>query len=103
MGYMEIGDDPGFIAVCYCDHEADEESEIEASIDTQPEISIDEKLVAMINSAIQPPIDNDHGESIDNSHASEIFVLPEHCYPSFAVNTQTPTSIDYQYDDTIDR
>ena len=34
-GYMEIGDDPGFIAVCYCDHGAELESETEASIDTQ--------------------------------------------------------------------
>ncbi|KAF3559797.1 hypothetical protein F2Q69_00013369 [Brassica cretica] len=33
--YMEIGDDPGFIAVCYCDHGAELESETEASIDTQ--------------------------------------------------------------------
>ena len=31
-GYMEIGDNPGFIAVCHCDHETDEESEIGALI-----------------------------------------------------------------------
>ncbi|KAF3509960.1 hypothetical protein F2Q69_00006576 [Brassica cretica] len=34
--YMEIGDNPGFIAACHSDHEADEESKFEASIATQP-------------------------------------------------------------------
>ncbi|KAF2572328.1 hypothetical protein F2Q70_00004575 [Brassica cretica] len=45
-GYMEIGDDPGFIAVCYCDHGAEVKLQNEASIDTQPEVSIDEKSEA---------------------------------------------------------
>ncbi|KAF3509959.1 hypothetical protein F2Q69_00006577 [Brassica cretica] len=48
-------------------------------------------------------IDNNPGESIDCSPATEIFLLPEHCYPSFAINSQHPTSIDYQYDSMIDR
>ncbi|KAF2560266.1 hypothetical protein F2Q70_00017378 [Brassica cretica] len=49
MGYMEIRNNHGFIAVCYCDHEAEVESEAEASIDTQPEASIDEKSKAEID------------------------------------------------------
>ncbi|KAF2548236.1 hypothetical protein F2Q70_00021736 [Brassica cretica] len=32
-GYMEIGDNLGFIAVCRCNHETDEESEIGALIE----------------------------------------------------------------------
>ncbi|KAF3583929.1 hypothetical protein F2Q69_00029940 [Brassica cretica] len=95
MGYMEIGDNPGFIAVCHCDHGADEESEYETSIDSHPQQSVD--------SVIQPPIDNNPGESIDINPTNEIFGVHEHCYPSFAVNTQPPTSIDYQYDDLIDK
>ncbi|KAF2576088.1 hypothetical protein F2Q70_00005549 [Brassica cretica] len=59
-GYMEIGDNPGFIAAFHCNHEADEESEIEASFSTQLEISIDEKLVARIDNELETPIKSDH-------------------------------------------
>ena len=57
--YMEIGDDPGFIVVCYCDHGAEVESKNEASIDTQLEESIDEMSEAMIDKALEAPIDSD--------------------------------------------
>ncbi|KAF3587995.1 hypothetical protein F2Q69_00029104 [Brassica cretica] len=46
---MEIGDDPGFTAVFYCDHEAEVKSEAEALIITEPKASIDEKFGAMIH------------------------------------------------------
>ncbi|KAF3508413.1 hypothetical protein F2Q69_00007310 [Brassica cretica] len=42
-------------------------------------------------------------KSIDNSPTNETFALPEHFYPSFAVNTQPQTSIDYHYGDMISR
>ncbi|KAF3555305.1 hypothetical protein F2Q69_00013059 [Brassica cretica] len=42
-GYTEIGDDPGFIAVYYCDPGAEVESDNVASINTQPEASVYEK------------------------------------------------------------
>ena len=46
---MEIGDDPGFTAVFYCDHEAEVKSEAEVLIITEPKASIDEKFGAMIH------------------------------------------------------
>ena len=47
--------------------------------------------------------DNHPREWIDSSYANETFSLPEHCYPSFPVNTQPQTSIDYHYGDAISR
>ncbi|KAF2552819.1 hypothetical protein F2Q70_00011825 [Brassica cretica] len=94
-GYMEIGDNPRLIADCHCDHEADEELEYEASFNSHPQQSIDSDIQLLINNSL--------GKLINSSHANEIFVLPEHCYPSFSINGQHPTSIDYQYDGTIDR
>ncbi|KAF3544629.1 hypothetical protein DY000_02007878 [Brassica cretica] len=67
----------------------------EALIDSQPQPSID--------NTIQPTINNHTRESIDISHADETFALPIHFYPSFAVNTQPQTSIDYHHGDTINR
>ncbi|KAF3583727.1 hypothetical protein F2Q69_00028980 [Brassica cretica] len=49
-------------------------------------------------SVIQLTIDNNPRESIDSSPSNEIFFLPEHCYPIFAINSQHPASKDYQYD-----
>ncbi|KAF3590435.1 hypothetical protein DY000_02021547 [Brassica cretica] len=92
---MEIGDNPRLIADCHCDHEADEELEYEASFNSHPQQSIDSDIQLLINNSL--------GKLINSSHANEIFVLPEHCYPSFSINGQHPTSIDYQYDGTIDR
>ncbi|KAF2558906.1 hypothetical protein F2Q68_00015205 [Brassica cretica] len=90
IGYMEIGDNPGFIVACHYNHEADEESEYAASFDNHTQQSID--------SVIQLTIDNNPRESIDSSPLNEIFFLPEHCYPIFAINSQHPASKDYQYD-----
>ncbi|KAF2599480.1 hypothetical protein F2Q68_00010344 [Brassica cretica] len=66
MGYMEIRNNHGFIAVCYCDHEAEVESEAEASIDTQPEASIDEKSKAEIDEELEATIDSDHANEIND-------------------------------------
>ena len=33
--YMKIGDNPWFIAVCHCDHEVEQESEVETSFVTK--------------------------------------------------------------------
>ena len=76
-GYMEIGDNFGFIAACHSDHEDDEESEYATSFDSHAQ------------------------QSSDSSPANETFILPEHCYPNLAVNTTPQTVIDYHYGDTI--
>ncbi|KAF2571204.1 hypothetical protein F2Q70_00003966 [Brassica cretica] len=83
------------LVACYCEFEAEYEIEYEVSIDRWTYTSID--------SAIQPMTDNHPREWIDSSYANETFSLPEHCYPSFPVNTQPQTSIDYHYGDAISR
>ncbi|KAF2614606.1 hypothetical protein F2Q70_00012089 [Brassica cretica] len=72
------------------------EKKYEASIDSHTQPSID--------NAIQPTIDNhlENGSTVV-LRINETFALPEHCYPSFVVNTQPHTSIDYHYGDTINR
>ena len=91
-GYMEIGNDPWFIAVFYCDHEAKVESETKSSIATQPKASIDK-----ISGA---PIDRTLEASIDNDHVNEKYDFPEwyingwendYYQPSFAVHTAIPS------------
>ena len=94
-GYMEIGDNLGFTTACHCNHEDDEESEYESSFDSQPHQSIESDL--------QLAIDNNPGKSIDSSPTNEISIFSEHCYPSFAINSEHPKSIDYQIDGTIER
>lgn len=47
--YMEIGDDPGFIAVCYSDSGAEYELDGEESVDTQIERSFDCRFEATID------------------------------------------------------
>ena len=90
--YMEIGDNPGFIEACHCDHEDDEESEIEASIATQHEISIDDKLVATINNELETPIDSDHANEIDDFTEGSIDSWENDYYqPNFVVHTSTPS------------
>ncbi|KAF3555419.1 hypothetical protein F2Q69_00013577 [Brassica cretica] len=92
IGYMEIGDNPGFIAVCHCDHEADEQSEAETSIATQPKISIDEKLVLMIDNELEEPIDSDHTNEIDDFQEGSLNSWENDCYqPSFTVHTVIPS------------
>ncbi|KAF3555413.1 hypothetical protein F2Q69_00013579 [Brassica cretica] len=84
--YMEIGDNPRFIALCHCDNEAEEESEAETSIATQHVISIDEKLVVMIDNDLKAPIDNDHVNEIDcttGPATSRAFTAPFCNFPSF--------------------
>ena len=49
--YIEIGDDPGFIEVCYSDSGAERESDGEILIDTQPEPSIDRRFECTIDIA----------------------------------------------------
>ena len=66
MGYMDIGDDLWFIAVCHCDHEAEQESEVKTSIDTQPDISIYAQLVATIDKEFEAPIDSEPANEIEN-------------------------------------
>ena len=89
---MEFGDNPGFIAVCHWNHEVEEESEIEASIDSQPEISIDEKLVATIDNELETPIDSDHANEINDFPEGSINSWENDYYqPSFVVNTATPS------------
>ncbi|KAF2559262.1 hypothetical protein F2Q68_00015116 [Brassica cretica] len=85
--------DACFIAACYYEFEAEYQREYEASIDSKIQPSID--------GAIQPMIDNHPRESIYSSPANETFAFLEHCYPSFTVNTQPQTSIDYHYGDMI--
>ncbi|WZZ88797.1 hypothetical protein YC2023_117376 [Brassica napus] len=85
----------GFIAACHCDFEDEYETEYSGSIDSRTPPSID--------IAIHQPIDNHPGESIDSSPGNENFALPEHCYPSFAVSTQSQKSIDYHHGETISR
>ncbi|KAF3509399.1 hypothetical protein F2Q69_00005713 [Brassica cretica] len=81
-GYMEIGDNHGFIAAFQCDHEADEESEI----------SIDDKLVATIDNELETLIDNDHATEIDNFPEGSVNSWENDYYqPSFAVHTSTPS------------
>ena len=87
--------DTCFIAACYYEFEAEYQREYEASIDSKIQPSIDV--------AIQPMIDNHPRESIYSSPANETFAFLEHCYPSFTVNTQPQTSIDYHYGDMISR
>ena len=92
IGYMEIGDNPRFIAVCHCDHEADEQSEAETSIATQPKISIDEKLVLMIDNELEEPIDSNHANEIDDFQEGSLNSWENDCYqPSFAVHTAIPS------------
>ena len=91
----EIGDNSGFIAACHYDYEADEESDYAASFDSHTQQSSDNVIHLQIN--------NNPRKSIDSSPVNEIFILPEHCYPSFVINNQHPTSKDYQYDGMIDR
>ncbi|KAF2561251.1 hypothetical protein F2Q70_00017253 [Brassica cretica] len=84
MGYMEIGDDPRFTVVCYCDHQAEVESEAEASIDEKFGATIDEKLEA--------PIDSDHANEIDDFPEGSINSLENDYYqPSFVVHTAIPS------------
>uniref|UniRef100_A0A0D3E9I9 Uncharacterized protein n=1 Tax=Brassica oleracea var. oleracea TaxID=109376 RepID=A0A0D3E9I9_BRAOL len=85
----------GFIAARHCNFEDEYETEYSGSIDSRTPPSID--------IAIQPPIDKHPGESIDSSPANETFALAEHCYPSFAVSTQTQKSIYYHHGETISR
>ena len=81
-GYMEIGDNHGFIAAFQCDHEADEESEI----------SIDDKLVATIDNELETLIDSDHATEIDNFPKGSVNSWENDYYqPSFAVHTSTPS------------
>ena len=84
-----------FIAAWHWDFEDGYETEYSGSIDSRTPPSID--------ITIQPPIDNHPGESIDISPVNETFALPEHCYPSSAVSTQTQKSIDYHHGETISR
>ena len=65
-GYMEIGDDPGFMADCYSDHGTEEEAENEKSIDTQPRALIDEKSGATVDITFATPIDSDPANEIDD-------------------------------------
>ena len=85
----------GFIAACHCDFEDEYETEYSGSIDSRTPPSID--------IAIHQPIDNHPGESIDSSPGNENFALPEHCYLSFAVSTQSQKSIDYHHGEMISR
>ncbi|KAF2532182.1 hypothetical protein F2Q70_00029635 [Brassica cretica] len=64
--YMEIGDYPGFIAVCYSQSGAEVESDNGASIDTQHEPSLDGRFKATIDKALEAPIDNDPANEIDD-------------------------------------
>uniref|UniRef100_M4ETS5 Uncharacterized protein n=1 Tax=Brassica campestris TaxID=3711 RepID=M4ETS5_BRACM len=85
-GYKEIGDNPEFIAACHCNHEADEESKIEASIATKHELSINEKFVGTI--------DNDHANEINDFLEGSITSWENDYYqPCFAVNTATPSKM----------
>ena len=89
---MEIGDDPGFIVVCYCDHGAEVESKNEASIDTQLEESIDEMSEAMIDKAVEAPIDSDPVNEIDDFSEGSINSWKNDYYQSsFAIETATPS------------
>ncbi|KAF2551136.1 hypothetical protein F2Q68_00034971 [Brassica cretica] len=91
-GYMEIGDNLGFIAAFHCDYEADEESDIEASFSTQLEISIDEKLIATIDNELETPIKSDHANEIDYFLERSIISWKNDYYqPSFSVHTATPS------------
>ncbi|KAF3567347.1 hypothetical protein DY000_02015880 [Brassica cretica] len=74
-----------------------------AEYEIEYEVSIDSWTYTSIDSAIQPMTDNHPRLWIDSSYANETFSLPEHCYPSFPVNTQPQTSIDYHYGDAISR
>ena len=81
---MDIGDDPGFIALCYCDHGAEVELDTKASIDTQQKASIDEELKA--------PIDNNDANEIDDFPEGSINSWENDYYqPSFAIKTATPS------------
>ena len=70
--YMEIRNDHGFIAVFYCNHKAEVESEAEASIDTQHESSIDEKSKAEINEELEATIGSDHANEINDFPSGSI-------------------------------
>ncbi|KAG2270649.1 hypothetical protein Bca52824_065204 [Brassica carinata] len=74
---MEIGDDPGFIAVCYSVLGREVESNNEASVDTQPEPSLDDRSDATIDKALDAPID------IDSEN--------DYYQPSFAIHTAIPS------------
>ncbi|KAF2558643.1 hypothetical protein F2Q68_00016128 [Brassica cretica] len=89
---MEIGDDPGFIAICYCDHGAEVELDTKASIDTQPKASIDEKCKVTIDEELKAPIDNDDANEIDDFPEGSINSWENDYYqPSFAIKTATPS------------
>ncbi|KAF3560354.1 hypothetical protein F2Q69_00013587 [Brassica cretica] len=83
--HMEIGDDPGFIVVCHCDHKAEVESEIETSIDTRPEASTDKKSAAAIDEELEAPINSDHAKGSINSWENDYY------QPSFMISTATPS------------
>ena len=71
--YVEIWDDPSFIAVCRCDSRAKHESDNEESIDTQPEPSFDNRFKATIDRNLDASIDSwedeDHQKSFSISTA----------------------------------
>ncbi|KAF3589772.1 hypothetical protein F2Q69_00030025 [Brassica cretica] len=64
--YIEIGDDPGFIEVCYSDSGAERESDGEILIDTQLEPSIDRRFESTIDIALEAPVDSDPANEIDD-------------------------------------
>ncbi|KAF3581331.1 hypothetical protein DY000_02031593 [Brassica cretica] len=74
MSSLEIGDYPGFIAVCYSDSRAERKSDGESSIDTQPERSFENRFEATIDKNLETSIDSwadeDHRESFVNSTAT---------------------------------
>ncbi|KAF2556413.1 hypothetical protein F2Q68_00015322 [Brassica cretica] len=97
---MEIGDDPGFIAVFYCDHEAEVKSEAEASIITEPKASIDEKFGAMIHKKFGATIHEELEAASNSDHANKIDDFPDRCINSwendyyqysFAIQTAIPS------------
>ena len=84
-------------------HEVEYKTEYEASVDNKTQPSIDSAIQPTIDKHPRESIDKHPRESIDSSHENDTFALPEHYYPSFAVNTQPQISIDYHYGDTISR
>ena len=91
-GYMEIGDDLGFLAVCYSDPGTEVELDNKASIDTQPAQSLDERSAVTIDKALEAPIDSDSANKIDDFTKGSINSWENDYYqPSSAIHTAIPS------------
>ncbi|KAG5396903.1 hypothetical protein IGI04_018717 [Brassica rapa subsp. trilocularis] len=76
--------------VCYSDPGDEIESDIGASIDTQPELSLDGRFEVMIDRALGAPIDSDYANEIDDFTERSINSWENDYYqPSFTIHTAT--------------